>query len=123
MTQDGSLANLVPSISTSTSKSKKAKDTGIKKSIKGKKHSSTVGGITFSSSSDDSDQAKKKRKLTDDRIPDTQTMVQQLQKLNLSLSQMENVLKANRKGRHRLSLKKACDSVGHSSYHEINMSS
>ena len=55
---------------------------GIKKSIKGKKCSSTVGGITFSSSSDDSDQAKKKRKLTDDRIPNTQTMVQQLQKLD-----------------------------------------
>ena len=77
-----SLANLVLLISTSMSKSKKAKDMGIKKSIKGKKCSSTVGGITFSSSSDDSDQAKKKRKLTDDRIPNTQTMVQQLQKLD-----------------------------------------
>ena len=51
-------------------------------------------------------------------------MVQQLQKLDLSPSQMENVLKANRKGRHRLLLKrKAGDSVGHSSYPEINTSS
>ena len=95
--------NLVPSIS--TSKSKKAKDIGIKKSIKGKKCSSTVGDITFTGSIDDSDQVSKKRKLTDDRIPDTQTMVQQLQKLDLSPSQMENVLKANRKGRYRLLLK------------------
>ena len=94
---------------------------GIKKSLKGKKRSSTVGDITFSSSSDESDQANKKRKLTDDRIPDTQTMVGQLQKLDLSPAQMENVLKANRKGRDRLSLKrKAHDAVGH---HEINTSS
>ena len=65
-----------------------------------------------------------KKKVTDDRIPDTQTMVGQLQKLDLSPSQMENVLKANRKGRGKLSLKrKGCDAVGHSSYHEINMSS
>ena len=80
--------------------------------------------MTFTSSSDDSDQASKKRKLTNNRIPDTQTMVQQLQKLDLSPSQMENGLKANRNGRHRLSLKrKACDTVGHSSYREINTSS
>ena len=37
---------------------------------------------------------------------------------------MENVLKADRKGRRRLSLKrKAHDSIGHSSYPEINTSS
>ena len=48
-------------------------------------------------------------------------MVEQQQKLDLSPSQMENVLKANRKGRHRLLLKrKARDSVGHSSYHVID---
>ena len=96
------------------SKSKKAKDTGIKKSIKGKKRSSTVGGITFSSLSslsDDSDQVNKRRKLTDDRTPDTQSMVQQLQKLDLSLSQMENVLKANRKERHSLLKRKTHDSI------------
>ena len=70
---------------------------GIKKSVKGKKQSSTVGNITFTSSSDECDQANKKKKVTDDRMPDTQTMVGQLQKLDLSSSQMENVLKANRK--------------------------
>ena len=122
MTQDESFAKLVQSIS--TSKSNKAKDTGIKKSLKGTKQSFTVGDITFSSSSDESDQANKKRKLTDDRIPDTQTMVGQQQKLDLSPLQMENVLKVNRKGRDRLSLKrKARDAVGHSSYCEINTSS
>ena len=113
MTQDESLANLVLLIS--MSKSKKAKDMGIKKSIKANKQSSTVGDVTFTGSSDDSDQMSKKRKLTDDRIPDTQTMVQQLQKLDLSPSQIENAPKANRKGRNRLLLK--------SSYPEINMRS
>ena len=98
---------------------------GIKKSLNGKKQSSsTVGNITFTSSSDECDQANNKKKLTDDRIPDTQTTVGQLQKLYLSLSQMENVLKANRKERGKLSLKrKDCDAVGHSSYHEISVSS
>ena len=95
MTQDESLGKLVQSIS--VSKSKKTKDTGIKKSFKGKKQSSTVGNITFTSSSDECDQPNKKKKVTNDRIPDTQTMVRQLQKLDLSPSQMENVLMANRK--------------------------
>ena len=51
-------------------------------------------------------------------------MVRQLQKLDLSPSQMENVLKANRKGKDRFSLKKKVHvAVGHSSYQETNMSS
>ena len=51
-------------------------------------------------------------------------MVGQLQKLDSSPSQMENVLKANRKARGKFLLKrKGHDAVGHSSYHEINMSS
>ena len=79
MTQDESLGKLVQSIS--TSKSKKTKDMGIKKSLKGKKlSSSTVGNITFTSSSDECDQVNNKKKVTDDRITDTQTMVGQLQK-------------------------------------------
>ena len=70
MTQDESLSKLVQSIP--TSKSKKTKDTGIKKSLKVKKQSSTVGNITFTSSSDECDLPNKKKKVTDDRIPDTQ---------------------------------------------------
>ena len=65
-----------------------------------------------------------KEKVNDDRIPDTQTMVGQLQKLDLSLSQLECVLKANRKARGKLSFKrKGHHAVGHSSYHEISTSS
>ena len=71
MTQDESLGKLVQF----TSKSKKTKDTGNKKSLKGKKRSSTVGDTTFTSSSDECDKANKKKEVTDDRIPDTQTMV------------------------------------------------
>ena len=51
-------------------------------------------------------------------------MVRQLQKLDLSSYQLENVLKANRKTRGKLSLKrKDCHALGHSSYHEISTSS
>ena len=73
---------------------------------------------------DESDKPNKKKKVTDDRILDTQTMVGQLQKLDLSPSQLENVLKANRKIRGKLSLKrKGHHALGHSTYHEINTSS
>ena len=69
----------------------------------------------------------KKRKISDDRIPDTQTMVRQLKQLDLSPSQMEHVLRANRKGRQgksRLSLhKKAHQYTRSSIYCEISSSS
>ena len=122
MRQDESVGQLFQSIS--TSKSKKTKDASIKKSLKVKKQSSTVGDITFTSSSDESDKPNKKKKVNDDKIPDTQTMVGQLQKLDFSPSQLENVLKANRKVRGKLSLKrKGHHDLGHSSYHKISMSS
>ena len=94
--QDESVGQLYQSIS--MSKSKKTKDIGIK--------------------------PNKKKKVTDDRIPDAQTMVGQLQKLDLSPSQLENVLKANRKARGKLSLKrKGHHALGDSSYCEISTSS
>ena len=69
----------------------------------------------------------KKRKVSDDRIPDTQTMVRQLKTLDLSPSQMEHVLRANRKGRQgksRLSLhRKAHKYAQSSTYCEIHSSS
>ena len=83
----------------STSKLKKCKETTSKKISTEKKHTSRVGDISFSTSSNDSDHMINKRKISDDRIPDTQTLVGQLQKLDLSPSQMEHVLRANRKGR------------------------
>ena len=81
MTQGDTLAKI--DMSMSTSKLKKSKETGSKKISKVKKHTSTLGDISFSTSSDDSDHTIKKRKITDDKIPDTQTMVTQLQKLDL----------------------------------------
>ena len=93
----------------SMSKLKKFKEITSKKNSTGKKCTSRVGDISFSTSSDDSDHMMKKRKISDDRIPDTQTMVRQLKTLDLSPSQMEHVLRANRKGRQgksRLSLHK-----------------
>ena len=81
MTQGDTLAKI--DMSMSMSKPKKSKETGSKKISKAKKHTSTVGDISFSTSSDDSDHTIKKRKITDDRIPDTQTMVRQLKKLDL----------------------------------------
>ena len=125
MTQGDTLAKIDTSMS--TSKPKKSKETGSKKISKAKKHTLTVEDIFFSTSSDDSDHMIKKRKITDDRIPDTQTMVTQLQKLDLSPSQMENVLMANRKGRQgksRLSLhRKSRQYAESSTYCEINSSS
>ena len=51
-------------------------------------------------------------------------MVGQLQKFDLSLSQLKNVLKANRKARRNLSLKrKGHHALGHISYCEISISS
>ena len=90
----------LPSVDTfmSMSKLKKSKETTSKKNSTGKKRTSRVGDISFSTSFDDSDHMTKKRKISDDRIPDTQTMVRQLKKLDLSPSQMEHVLRANRKG-------------------------
>ena len=109
----------------STSKLKKSKETTSKKNSTGKKHTSRVGDISFSTSSDDSDHMMKKRKISDDRIPDTQTMVRQLK--TLDLSQMEHVLRANRKGRQgksRLSLhRKAYKYAQSSTYCEIGSSS
>ena len=69
MTQGDTLAKI--DMSTSTSKPKKSKETGSKKFSKVKKHTSTVGDISFSTSSDDSDHSIKKRKITGDRILDT----------------------------------------------------
>ena len=97
MTQGDTLAKI--DMLMSISKPRKSKETGSKKISKAKKCTSTVGDISFSTSFDDSDQTIKNRKITDDRITDTQTMVRQLQKLDLSPSQMANVLMANRKGR------------------------
>ena len=77
----------------STSKLKKSKETTSKKISTAKKHTLRVGDISFSTSSDDSDHMIKKRKISDDRIPDTQTMVRQLTKFDLSPSQMEHVLR------------------------------
>ena len=92
--------------SMSMSKVKKSKETTSKKNSTGKKRTSRVGDISFSSSSDNSDHMMK-RKVSDDRIPDTQTMVRQLKTLDPSPSQMKHVLRDNRKGRQgksRLSL-------------------
>ena len=105
MTQVGTLPNVDTSMS--TSKLKKSKETTSKKISTAKKHTLRVGDISFSTSSDDSDHMIKKRKISDDRIPDTQTMVRQLTKFDLSPSQMEHVLRAKRKGKQgksRLSL-------------------
>ena len=125
MTQGDTLPNV--DMSMSTSKLKKSKETTSKKISTVKKRTSRVGDISFSTSSDDSDHMIKKRKISDDRIPDTQTMVRQLQKLDLSPSQMGHVLRANRKGRQgksRLSLhRKAHQYAGSSTYCEIGSSS
>ena len=125
MTQVDTLPNV--GMSMSTSKLKKSKETTSKKISTAKKHTSRVGDISFSTSSDDSDHMSKKRKISDDRIPNTQTIVGQLQKLDLSPSQMEHVLRANRKGRQgksRLSLhRKAHQCAGSSTYCEIGSSS
>ena len=105
MTQVDTLPNVDTSMS--TSKLKKSKETTSKKISTAKKHTLRVGDISFNTSSDDSDHMIKKRKVSDDRIPDTQTMVRQLTKFDLSPSQMEHVLRDNRKGRQgksRLSL-------------------
>ena len=91
MTQGDTLAKI--DMSMSTSKPKKSKETGSKKISKAKKHTSTVGDKSFSTSSTDSDHMIKKRKISDDRIPDTQTMVRQLTKFDLSPSHMEHVLR------------------------------
>ena len=124
-TQGDTLAKI--DMSMSTSNQKKSKETGRKKISKAKKHTSTVGDISFSTSFDDSDHTTTKRKITDDRIPDTQTVVRQLKKLDLSPSQMENVLTANRKGRQgkrRLSLHRKANQYAESStYCEISSSS
>ena len=111
----------------STSKLKKSKETTSKKNSTGKKHTLRLGDIYFSTSSNDSDHMMKKRKISDDRIPDTQTMVRQLKTLDLSPSQMEHVLRANRKGRQgksRLSLHRKAHKYARSSiYCEIGSSS
>ena len=125
MTQVDTLPNVDTSMS--TSKLKKSKETTSKKNSTGKKRTLRVGDISFSASSDDSDHMMKKRKISDDRIPDTQTMVRQLKTLDLSPSQMEHVLRANRKGRQgksRLSLhRKAHKYAQSSTYCEISSSS
>ena len=105
MTQVDTLPNVDTSMS--TSKVKKSKETTSKKNSTGKKRTSRVGEMSFGTSSDDSDHMMKKRKTSDDRIPDKQTMVRQLKQLDLSPSQMEHVLRGNRKrrqGKSRLSL-------------------
>ena len=78
MTQVETLPNVDTSMS--MSKLKKSKETTSKKISTAKKCTSRVGDISFSTSSDDSDHKIKKRKISDDRIPDTQTMAWQLQK-------------------------------------------
>ena len=125
MTQVYTLPNVDTSMS--TSKLKKSKETTSKKNSTGKKRTSRVGDISFSTSSDDSDHMMKKRKISDDRIPDTQTMVRQLKTLDLSPSQMEHVLRADRKGRQgksRLSLHRKAHKYAQSrTYCEIGSSS
>ena len=73
MTQVDTLPTVDASI-----KLKKSKETTSKKISTAKKHTLRVGDISLSTSSNDSDHMIKKRKISDDRIPDTQTMVRQL---------------------------------------------
>ena len=78
MTQVDTLPTVDTSMS--TSKLKKSKETTSKKISTAKKHALRVGDISLSTSSDDSDHIIKKTKISDDRIPDTKTMVRQLKK-------------------------------------------
>ena len=91
-----------------------------KKCSKGIKKSSKFSGgnISFTSLSDEGgEQATKKIKASDHtRIPDTQTIKGQLEKLGLTESQQSIVIQANRRG--HLSLKWKAAEKAKTSYHE-----
>ena len=111
----------------SKSRSKKSKDITTyagKKSSKGIKRSSkfSPGNISFTSSSDEGSEhvAKKIKASKLTRIPDTQTMKGQLDKIGLTESQKFFVIQANRRGCLSLKWKAAMEMK--TSYHEGSIS-